>query len=85
MSNYLHGIIIIKNPVGTAPTKEGCVAGTALSANKNTKNNLPIVIGSFKSAVTKQIKKPVEKQGVFVYTAAIGRIFHAYHEISGLK
>ena len=57
MPDHSDGIIIINNPVGTAPTKEGCVAGTALSANKNTKNNLPIVIGSFKSAVTKQIKK----------------------------
>ncbi|MFH1063171.1 MAG: hypothetical protein V1747_09870, partial [Candidatus Omnitrophota bacterium] len=52
-------------PVGTAPTKEGCEAqasprraGTALSANKNTKNNkLSIIIGSFKSAVTKQINR----------------------------
>ncbi len=58
MPNHTHGIIIINKPVGTAPTKEGCEAGTALSSNKNTKsNNLSIIIGSFKSAVTKQINQ----------------------------
>ena len=46
MPNHIHGIIIINNPVGT---------GHALSSNKNTKNNnLSVIVGSFKSAVTKQ-------------------------------
>ena len=56
MPNHIHGILIIHRPVGTAPTREGCEAGTALSFNKNSKNNnLSIIIGSFKSAVSKQI------------------------------
>jgi len=61
LKNYdysLNGILIINKPVGTAPTKEGCEAGTALSSNKNTRNNkLSIIIGSFKSAVTRQINQ----------------------------
>ncbi len=58
MPNHIHGILIINKPVGTAPTKEGCEAGIALSSNKNTKNNnLSIIIGSFKSAVTRQINQ----------------------------
>ncbi len=49
MPNHIHGIIIINNPVGT---------GHALSFNKNTKNNhLSVIIGSFKSAVSKQINQ----------------------------
>ena len=56
--NHIHGIIIINNPVGTAPTEEGCAAGIALSSNRNTKNNnLSIAIGSFKSASAKQINQ----------------------------
>lgn len=46
MPNHIHGIIIINNPVGT---------GHALSYNKN--NDLSIIIGSFKSAATKQINQ----------------------------
>ncbi|MBU0897448.1 MAG: transposase [Candidatus Omnitrophica bacterium] len=49
MPNHIHGIIIINNPVGT---------GHALSFNKNTKNNnLSDIIGSFKSAASKQISQ----------------------------
>jgi len=49
MPNHIHGIIIINNPVGT---------GHALSSNENRKNNdLSVVIGSFKSAVTRQINR----------------------------
>ena len=58
MPNHIHGIIIINKSGGTAPMKEGCEAGTALSSNKNTRNNkLSIIIGSFKSAITKQINQ----------------------------
>ena len=47
MPNHIHGIIIINNPVGT---------GHALSfINRN--NDLSVIIGSFKSAVTKQINQ----------------------------
>ena len=46
MPNHIHGIIIIRNPVGT---------GHALSFNKN--DNLSNVIGSFKSAVSKRINQ----------------------------
>lgn len=49
MPNHIHGIIIINNPVE---------AGHALPSNKNTKSkNLSIIIGSFKSAATKQINR----------------------------
>ncbi|MFH1395246.1 MAG: transposase [Candidatus Omnitrophota bacterium] len=49
MPNHIHGIMIINNPVGT---------GHALSSNKNTKNNnLSVIIGSFKSAASKQINQ----------------------------
>ena len=48
MPNHIHGVIIINNPVGN---------GHARSGNKNTNNNLSVIIGSFKSAVTKQINR----------------------------
>ena len=49
MPNHIHGIIIINNPVGN---------GHARSVNKNTTNNdLSVIIGSFKSAVTKRINR----------------------------
>jgi putative transposase len=49
MPNHIHGIIIINNPVGT---------GHALSSMKNIKNNnLSVIIGSFKSAASKQINQ----------------------------
>ena len=46
MPNHIHGIIIINSPVGNGPAR---------SSNKHTNNNLSIIIGSFKSIVTKQI------------------------------
>lgn len=46
MPNHIHGIIIINNPVGNRP---------ACSVNKN--NNLSVIIGSYKSTVTKQINR----------------------------
>lgn len=48
MPNHIHGIIIINNPVGN---------GLARSSNKHTNNNLSIIIGSYKSTVTKQINR----------------------------
>lgn len=53
MPNHVHGIIIIKNPVGT---------GHALSSIKNKKiDNLSVVVGAFKSAVCKQINELNDK------------------------
>ena len=46
MPNHIHGIIKINNPVGD---------GHAHPVNKS--NNIPTMIGSFKSAVSKQIRK----------------------------
>ncbi|MFA5271010.1 MAG: transposase [Candidatus Omnitrophota bacterium] len=46
MPNHIHGIIIINNPVGNRP---------ACSVNKN--NNLSVIVGSYKSTVTKQINR----------------------------
>ena len=46
MPNHIHGIIIIKCPIGNRP---------ACSVNKN--NNLSVIIGSYKSTVTKQINR----------------------------
>lgn len=46
MPNHIHGIIIIDNPVGD---------GHARPVKKS--NNLSVIIGSFKSAVTKQINQ----------------------------
>ncbi|MFH1288006.1 MAG: transposase [bacterium] len=49
MPNHIHGIIIINNPVGN---------GHARSVNNHTKNNnLSVIVGSFKSAVTKRINQ----------------------------
>jgi len=49
MPNHIHGIIIINNPVGNRP---------ACSSNKYQKrNNLSVIIGSYKSTVTKQINR----------------------------
>jgi len=49
MPNHIHGVIIIKNPVGDGPARP---------VNKSkTTNNLSNIIGSFKSAVTKQINQ----------------------------
>ena len=48
MPNHIHGIIIINNFVGN---------GTARSSNNHTNNNLSIIIGSYKSTVTKQINR----------------------------
>ncbi len=44
MPNHIHGIIIINNPVGD---------GHARPVNKN--NNLSVIIGSYKSAVSKEM------------------------------
>ncbi len=53
MPNHVHGIIINNNPVGNRPA---CSANIpACSVNKN--NNLSVVVGSYKSSVTKQINK----------------------------
>jgi REP element-mobilizing transposase RayT len=46
MPNHIHGIMIINNPVGNRP---------ACSVYEN--NNLSIIIGSYKSTVTKQINR----------------------------
>jgi len=46
MPNHIHGIIIINNPVGNRP---------AFSVIRN--NNLSVIIGSYKSTVTKQINR----------------------------
>ncbi|MFH0771141.1 MAG: transposase [Candidatus Omnitrophota bacterium] len=46
MPNHIHGIIVIECPVGNGPAR---------SVNEN--NNLSVVIGSYKSAVTKQINQ----------------------------
>ena len=46
MPNHIHGIIIKNKPVGNRP---------ACSVNKN--NNLSVIIGSYKSTVTKQINR----------------------------
>ncbi|MBL7073419.1 MAG: transposase [Candidatus Omnitrophica bacterium] len=43
MPNHVHGIIGIKNPVGVGPARPF--------------NNLSIIIGSYKSSVTKQINR----------------------------
>lgn len=49
MPNHIHGIIIINNPVGNGPAR---------SFNKYQKtDNLSIIIGSYKSTVTKQINR----------------------------
>ncbi|MFH0771292.1 MAG: transposase [Candidatus Omnitrophota bacterium] len=46
MPNHIHGIIVIECLVGNGPAR---------SVNEN--NNLSVVIGSYKSAVTKQINQ----------------------------
>ncbi|MCG2703973.1 MAG: transposase, partial [Candidatus Omnitrophica bacterium] len=46
MPDHSDGIIIINNPVGNGPAR---------SVNKN--NNLSVIIGSYKSTVTKQINR----------------------------
>ena len=51
MPNHMHGIIFIHDPVGNGPAR---------SFNK--KNNLSIIIGSYKSTVTKQINR-INKNG----------------------
>ena len=48
MPNHIHGIIIINNPVGNGPAR---------SSNNHTNNNLSVIIGSYKSTVTKQINR----------------------------
>jgi len=48
MPNHVHGIIKIKNPVG---------AGPARPVNDPTNNNLSVIVGSYKSSVTKQINR----------------------------
>jgi len=56
MPNHIHGIIIINNPCLVGRQAVG--TGHALSYNKNTKNNnLSVIIGSFKSAASKQINQ----------------------------
>ena len=47
MPNHIHGVIIINNPVGD---------GHARPVNRNN-NNLSIIIGSYKSTVTKRINQ----------------------------
>jgi REP element-mobilizing transposase RayT len=47
MPSHIHGVIIINNPVGD---------GHARPVNKD-KNNLSVIIGSYKSAVTKRINR----------------------------
>ena len=54
MPNHVHGIIILDNPVGTRHALSSNKA-SALSSNKT--NNLSIIIGSFKSAVSKYINR----------------------------
>ncbi|MFH0771653.1 MAG: transposase [Candidatus Omnitrophota bacterium] len=46
MPNHIHGIIVIECPVGNGPAR---------SVDEN--NNLSVVIGSYKSSVTKQINR----------------------------
>ena len=49
MPNHIYGVIIINNPVGNGPAR---------SSNKYQKlNNLSVIIGSYKSTVTKQINR----------------------------
>ncbi|MCK5492698.1 MAG: hypothetical protein KAJ14_06290 [Candidatus Omnitrophica bacterium] len=48
MPNHIHGIIIINNPVGNGPAR---------SSNNHINNNLSVIIGSYKSTVTKQINR----------------------------
>jgi len=56
MPNHIHGIIIINNPVGNGPPSTGS-GQVARSFNNHTNNNLSIIIGSYKSTVTKQINR----------------------------
>jgi len=46
MPNHVHGIIIINKPVGNGPARSAI-----------TINNLSVIIGSYKSTVTKQINR----------------------------
>ena len=55
MPKHIHGIIIINNPLPTGRQAVG--NGPARSSNNHTNNNLSIIIGSFKSTVTKQINR----------------------------
>lgn len=48
MPNHIHGIIIMKCPVGFGPAR------TAINRSKS---NLSVIIGSYKSTVTKQINR----------------------------
>ena len=54
--NHIHGIIITNNPCLAGRQAVG--TGHALSVNENMKyNNLSVIIGSFKSAASKQINQ----------------------------
>lgn len=48
MPNHIHGIIIIQCPVGYGPAR------TVIDRSKN---NLSVIIGSYKSSVTKQVTR----------------------------
>lgn len=48
MPNHIHGIIIINSSVGDGP---------AHSSNNHANNQLSVIIGSYKSTVTKQINR----------------------------
>ena len=48
MPNHIHGIIIINNPVGNGPAR---------SSKYQKPNNLSVMIGLYKSTVTKQINR----------------------------